>query len=391
MESIREIFKDKGFSDEELSYLENAISEFGEVFGDFVSREELIERAKSSIDKIEFTDNLDSTSTCAVGCYNLKDKKIQVMKSLEDEELKSVFFHEFLHAIVSDGENTGFDRVYQIIDFDGENELVHMGKGWNEGFVQMMTQERDKKVANKVISKGYPILTEAVTKFTNLWGRDRFMDLYFHHADRFIEFMYEHTDNFGQIFLMDFDVIHKHEREIVAKKMGPQDNKGRLLSALFNVGNKDINNENLKRAQEEIMQVYIDALLKDRIESPTELQDTLNNIIEMYKVFYKTISVYTIQRIIEQSNPDILSNLEGLDWETQVLVNSGIEFENFKKLDASEKIKAFKDKEFLDSFWELADDYPSLVDEYCSSIVTELYDRGKYFHNEDLSRVAFRV
>lgn len=387
MESIREVFKDKGFSEEELSYLENAINEFGEVFGDFVSREDLIERARNTIDKIEFTERLDSTTTCAIGCYVLKDKKIQVLKGgLEAEEIKSVFFHEFLHAIVSDGKNTGFMRKYQIIDVDREDSLVYLGRGWNEGFVQMMTQERDKKVTNKVISEFYyPILTESVTKFTNLLGRNELIDLYFNHADRFAKFMYEKVDSLGEIFLMDFDVIHKHERKIFAKKMGPQDNIGRLFSAIFGEEKRDINNEKLKSAQEEIMQVYMNALLEGRIESPTELQDTLNNIIEMYKVFSKTISVYTIQRIIEQSNPDILSSLEELDWKSQVLLDKGIKFESFEKSDVSKKIKILMDKEFIDSFWGLYEEYPSLMKEYFSSIMTELYSGCGEFQNKDLS------
>lgn len=387
MESIREIFKDKGFSEEELSYLENAINEFGEVFGDFVSRENLIERAKNTIDKIEFVEKLDSSSTCAIGCYVLKEKKIQVMKGLEVEELKSVFFHEFLHAIVSDGKNTGFQREYQINNYlDEEERFVFLGRGWNEGFVQMMTQERDKKITNRVISEGYPILTESVTKFTNLLGRNELIDLYLNHADRFTEFMRENADSLGQEILIDFDVIHKHEDEIFAKKMGPQDYMHRFRSAFFGIGKRDINNEKLKRAQEGIMQVYIDALLEDRIESPTELQDTLNNIMEMYKALSKTISVQTIQRIIEQSNSDILSNLEGLEWETQVLVNSGIEFKKFMELDTSEKIKMLMGDEFVDLYWELYEDYPSLMDEYFSSIVTNLYERGRASNKENLSQ-----
>lgn len=380
MESIREIFKDKDFGEEELSYLENAINEFCEVFGDFVSREELIERVKNTIDKIEFTEKLDSN----IGCYVLKDRKIQVMKGLEVEELKSVFFHEFLHAIVSDGKNTGFQRKYQIINLDEEDSFVNLGWGWNEGFVQMMTQERDKKVANKVVSKGYPILTESVTKFINLWGRNELIDIYFNHADRFTEFMFKKYDSLGEEFLKYFDVIHKHESELFTKKVGPQNNIDRFLFEIFGVGKRDINDDKLKNAQEEIMQTYIDELMKDRIESPTELQDTLNNISEMYKVL-STISVKTIQRIIEQSNPDILSNLEELDWKSQLLLDKGIKFESFKESDVSEKIKILKDRGFVDSFWGLAEYYPSLMKEYFSSIMRELYSGCEEFQNKDLS------
>lgn len=374
MESIREIFKDKGFSEEEFSYLDNAINEFGEVFGEFVSREDLIERAKTTIDKIEFTEKLDSRSDCAIGCYDLKDKKIQVMNNLKDEELKSVFFHEFLHAIVSDGKNSGFMREYEIFDFYEGDYFVNLGRGWNEGFVQMMTQERDKKVTNKAISTGYPVLTETVNKFTNLMGRKELIDLYLNHSDRFVEFM-EEFDCYGQGFLDNFDTIHNYEREILLKK------SKRLL---YNMFGGNINNKELEIAQEKIIQVYINALVKDRIESHTQLQDILNNISEMYNIVSKTISVQTIQRIIEQSNPEILSNLEGLDLETQVLVDSGIKFENYKKLDVSEKIKMLMEDEFVNSYLELESWYDSLTCEYRSSIIKELY-HGRDFQNEDLS------
>ena len=114
-ESIKEIFKEKEFSDEALYYLENAINEFEEVFGQYVSREELIERIKRNINSIEFVDKIDykRENKCCLGLYSLQDKKIQVLSTLDDEKKKSVFFHEFLHAEASFDERTGFAGEYQ--------------------------------------------------------------------------------------------------------------------------------------------------------------------------------------------------------------------------------------------------------------------------------------
>ena len=66
---------------------------------------------------------------------------------------KSVFFHEFLHAITLYGENSGFYEAWG------------RGDGFNEGFTQMMTLERDRKIANKEITNGsYLILTQSCRK-----------------------------------------------------------------------------------------------------------------------------------------------------------------------------------------------------------------------------------
>lgn len=46
MNSIQEIFKDKPYDEKTLYYLENAINEINELFGNLISRDELIELIK---------------------------------------------------------------------------------------------------------------------------------------------------------------------------------------------------------------------------------------------------------------------------------------------------------------------------------------------------------
>lgn len=380
MESIREIFKDKGFSEEELNYLENAINEFQVVFGDYVSREDLIERVKRNVDTIEFIEKLDNTTCVAIGCYCLKDKKIQVINGLEESKAKSVFFHEFVHAIAKEGENTGFDRSY--VDYDGES--VDIGTGFNEGFVQMMTQERDRKVANKVITTGYPILTADVNKFCDLYGKNELINLYCNQPDEFINYMIEKSDSFSLDFLYNFDVIHKYENEIIKRKIYSQ-------SHFFEFFGKQVDqkvcNEELINAQEDIIQIYLDEILKEKIESSVALEDTLKQINDVYSIFSKTISSYTLHRLLEQTNPEVLNELSVLDYDSKVLIDSQLLFEKFQKLSTTDKLTTLMDidNEFVNGLYSnLVYKDESLMREYFSLMTSELYENYKNFQNQDM-------
>ncbi len=381
MESLKEIFKDKNFSDESLFYLENAINEFEEIFGDYVSRTDLIERIKRCVNGIEFTEKFDKKEV--IGCYSTDSQKIQILNSLEGEDIKTVFFHEFLHAISFDGENVGFERKYTVVDIDEEDEYsIYLGKGWNEGFVQMLTQERNPKATNK----NYPILTSSVSKFTNLFGKRELIDLYFNHAEDFSDFMHEKTNQeFSMEFLKCFDIIHDYEKEIIRHSF--KRNMTGLLGAVFE-SKRDIGNSKLKNAQERLIQIYLDKLLDKKIENITELEEILKNVNEIYGIFSKTISVETIHKLIEQSDSNVLNNLDELDFKTRLPLIAGIKFEKFKKSNSSEKIEILMDENFLTPFFDLDfKEYPSLSEEYFLSIASELYSGVENFQDRDVSQL----
>ena len=79
--------------------------------------------------------------------------------------------------------------------------------------------------------------------------------------------------------------------------------------------------------------------MEKRIENPTDLEDTFRKINEIYSLFSRNISVDTIQRVIEHTNPEVINNLDK-DSKEYELVNNNLKFEEvLVKLSTRGKIK----------------------------------------------------
>ena len=80
MEEIKEIFKDKNFSDETLRYIENFIYEFDSLFGKYLPKKELIHMIKENLEHdIIWEEKIskgDEKEQGALGSYDSKKKTI---------------------------------------------------------------------------------------------------------------------------------------------------------------------------------------------------------------------------------------------------------------------------------------------------------------------------
>lgn len=368
MEAIREIFKDKKFSDEALMYLENAINEFEQVLGEYVPREKLIEMVKNNIDSIEFVDKINyRKSQCTYGIFHIKEKKIEVLGGLSEEEKKSVFFHEFLHAIVTENEKlyTGFQRVYYGQEFQG--------MGWNEGFVQMMTVERDKKITGKrVHDYAYPVLTELVGRISGVLGKEDLIEMYFNNPGQFLEFFDRRISS--ELFIncsdliFDFDVIHKSEHGIIERK---------VERAIFGY-NINGYGQDFTIAADEIVELYMNLLLKNRIDSTKELDDMLNSLCEIYDIMGKDISIATIEKVINNTKPEIINQIDKLSEENSDIINSYLQWIEIEKEDTQTKLKMLKPSEgslFSSDEDRLASQHEGLKMEFYQKMLTGIQNK----------------
>ena len=396
MKSVKELFKDKQFDKEALKYIENAINEFDELFGKYVPRDELIKSIKDNIDTIQFVDKLDLESKCAAGMYNRKNKLICVLASFDEENRKSIFFHEFLHAIATKGHNSGFHRQYS--HWIETNKTLYAGWGWNEGIVQMMTKERDRKFAKGEIIEGYPILTVLAEKFSNLFGKQELLDMYFNKAENFVnrfnDYMkdkkinaFDFYDVDGLEFLIDFDIIHEHEKEAFNRRKN--ENAERLLRYIFGEGktDHDIYSEELIKAQEEIANVYVDILKDKNIENIKEFDDILKDTTELYKVLSKDISISKIESLIEKLSPKSLKDIDKLSEENKSLISCYTKCSDFLEANTTDKlnmlstakgdfIKFFKDK--------LDKNHYSLKIDFYKKMLYNLYHESKVFETQNI-------
>ena len=171
MENIKEVFKEKNFDDLTLHYINIFIEEFDELFGKYVSKEELIKRIKENLNhSFEFADLTDER-----GIHDGRQKKITLANDLKDkeDEIREVIFHEMIHCITAREGYTGFSKSYQVDD--EANFKIITAHGLTEGFTQYLTQIRNARFNHKVVT-AYPILAEQTINLAELLGEDTLME-----------------------------------------------------------------------------------------------------------------------------------------------------------------------------------------------------------------------
>lgn len=220
MVDIKEIFKDKNFEDGTLKLIENFINEFDDLFGKYVTREEIINRIKNNLEaEVEFVDFMKPTQ---LGRYNLNDKRILLKRGMSEEETKSVFFHEMIHCITVKENFIGFPMGFDEVAYlnGEEQEFKHTAIGLTEGFTEYVTKIRNQKYG--YTSRSYPILSEQTENLAEVIGEEKFLDIGFNKPEEIFTVMVEEEivpfESDVDDFLKQFDELYKYEDEILIDK-----------------------------------------------------------------------------------------------------------------------------------------------------------------------------
>ena len=265
---LKQEFKDKNFDEYSLNLLCNAIFEFDSLFGKYMSRERVVELVKNNINSILFTEELSKKNN--LGEYSRQRGEIRIRIAQNEEVIKSVFFHEFIHAIMNYND---FGEIFSIEDNNEDNKFIYKGEGLVEGFTQYITKIRDKAFSSLQLNT-YPILTEQVENLSRLIGKDKFLNIGFNspedianvlfknHAKTPFEVQFAEEDYYE--FLSAFDVILQEESRIyLTKKNG----------AMVNFIEKFLEQKNhnqLIEAKETIIRTFEELLLNKPISSIEE-------------------------------------------------------------------------------------------------------------------------
>ena len=136
-------------------YLMKFIEEFDELFGRFISKQEVIKRIKNNIKNIKWVDKTKDEEGEYLGLWKADTGEIILNPCMGDRLLGDVFFHEMIHAIRTDKEgNIGLSSKYVI---DGVEEKMPIGIALEEGFTQFVTNIRNIRYANLFTGRSYDV------------------------------------------------------------------------------------------------------------------------------------------------------------------------------------------------------------------------------------------
>lgn len=366
IELLKLEFLDKEFSEDKLNLLCIAINEFDSLFGKYIPRNKLIELAKSNINEIEYVESFKNKTW--LGVYYKDLKKIALRDNMNKEEQKSVFFHEFIHAILKDKR---FAKKYKIEELEENGAEVYLGIGLDEGFTQYVTEIRNAAFFNdrNHISVTYPILTEQIRNLANLIGQDKFLDIGFNNPEKLKnEIALEDglSDEYDYYSLRGaFDVILSEEKNIYMYR------NNYLLKNLFNY-----NTNKLVQAKSTIIEQLQNILLRKPISTIEEFNTIYSEITKYCDQLDTPKSVNILSQLIPKV--DELIN-EGLTLE-EILNNAEEIFKyfyqgfttvnEFKALSSEEKLEKLTDESFYNSLKDL--DLDECYEDFGEELLAEL-------------------
>lgn len=337
MSKIEEIFEEKNFDKKTLELIENFLNEFDDLFGEYVSREEVIRRIKENLNhSVEFKE-FDSKSI--LGEYNATINKISLKQGLEEEQLKDVFFHEMVHCITKDKDCVGFSR--EVFDKSGKSRRVQV-TGFTEGFTQYVSKIRAEKYGGDTNS--YPILTEQIQNMVSLTGEDKFLDMAFNNREGLADLLIDaglivyHGEE--SPLLEQFDILWFCEKDIYAAKMNSGTEMGDLMKAILR--KKTLISQRLNDARTSIINTYLaryeskfDISKKD-LEEIYNLTNTYSEQLaldeqhEAYSMFFQKITE------LEKSGMSREEILEMVPEKARTMVEHEMNFEDLESLDSTE-------------------------------------------------------
>ncbi|MCI9063497.1 MAG: hypothetical protein HFJ17_02710 [Clostridia bacterium] len=263
IEETRKIFKDKGFNEQTIYYIDNFIEEFNDLFSEYVSKDELINRLSAVLNSdIEFVKDLKAENGRKVnGMYVHGNTKIDADKN--EEEIKEIVFHELIHAITDRGDYTGFRKEYNIEDL--EDTKIITAHGITEGFTQYVTELRNRKYYPEKKGHSYPILSELTEILAeDIIGKKEFLDIAFNRSEDFEDHIYNIDLPIG--FIDDFDVIWQNERFVIENK---------AINEIFGIQR---DNKLLSEVKNSIVKSYAKFVLQKDITSIEEFNEVYSKI-----------------------------------------------------------------------------------------------------------------
>ena len=208
-----EEFEGKNFDKVTLDYLNNFLYEFDALFGNYVSREEVIRRIRENLDNsFIFQDDLGEQT---FGKYSKAEKAITLKAGLTPDELKSIVFHELIHCITTKGNDTGFCREYSSEELD---RSVYIGRGINEGTTEYLTILRDEQFAPDLKRSAYPVLVENVKYIVDIIDERKYINIFLNSSEKIIDvfcqaFDYENESSAHE-FIRYLDYVLRNEKRI---------------------------------------------------------------------------------------------------------------------------------------------------------------------------------
>ena len=298
------------------------------------------------------------------GTYDKNLKKITIKEGMDEETIKSVFFHEMLHAIMNKGAFIGFGKEF-VADEMGHLKIT-TAVGLTEGFTQYITNLRDEfyfKGEKKNIS--YPILTELTAELIELIGKEEFLYMAFNEPDKLADLLYKNTSLEEELLEADdiinnFDIIWKNEKSLYRNR------ENRLLKAIFG---KDIykiesdRNAGLSIAKDGIIKFFIENILPDNIQSIEDFERIYRKIQKYNEKLNYGGNFETFNLLFEkfdQIEGDNEENLLKLSYDISKEIILKTKMDKFFEKEPQDQLKTISSPEYEDDY----DIYESEFDEY---------------------------
>ncbi len=311
-------------------HLENAIEEFDDLFGKYIPKEEVIKRVNEKIKEVRFEEGLVKEKK-AMGMWSSAKRTIYIDPELDMIRLGSTMFHEMLHSIRTDKDNNiGFIKKYAIVNAQS-HMYIPIGTALEEGFVQYLTNIRNKKFAKAIVR-----IYETEQNLLEILELDdeRLTSIGLKNPEKIVD----------EIALATRHSNDEKDKKLVQDLLMSMDDRLRLKRNKEKSGKENETSE--KRCIEIVKDAYM-YLKEDVIQSPEELNEALINLNQLLIEFGRGFKMST--RDVQIKLQDVYEMIEGLPDECIEGAINGFKIRGFtylkEKLETAFEIIKFRNAE----------------------------------------------
>lgn len=283
----KEMIERKGFDPKAIEFLNNFLYEFNDLFGSYLSQEEVLERINDYLDEIEFVEEIPySEENGVIGLYNLEEKKVYIRKS-DIESEKSTFFHEMVHVLHEKLVTAELQENFEIQD--ESHQMYLTGIGVDEGFTEYLTSKRNEKFSKEKIFNSYPILTQQFRFLANIVGEEDLISGIFNGYEQvsgLLQKKLNWEENDCSDYCKAMSVIAKYEKEVLREKIEASRKKSAADRA-FDIIFGDQNQKKSRFPRE--VDSAIDEIVKKYLMQTVNSVEDFYSLMENMKMYAKSL------------------------------------------------------------------------------------------------------
>lgn len=347
---LKNVTKEKKYSDYEIKVLQRFIKEFESVCGEYLNRDELIKRLMENFNGFAYVRDMNRFAAVYSIESGEKNKKVllngSIISNTESEMKSAMLFHELFHVVTRNEKYkcTGFDQHRENVELNQEC----LGRGINEATTEYATIKRNqicKFQSGEQRKFGfYEYGPELIRELDNALGEGTLFNTILNCPQDLNKVL----GNNAQIIVNGLDYLYDQDSNVmydtITSKAYINSERGRDVYSDIVQSIIEIKCQNITDMKEKIQ------IICDTIQNLSNGSMKIGSNFKIYSYLYEEICKAV------KSGIKIEDIIENISDKQKIMIQKCINFNRFKYASTTEIIELLNDKDYINEIKRIGND-----------------------------------